>query len=229
MIMSSSRSRRSLHGRPVLQRAERGERRPLRRLALLAAEAAAHAAHLDGDGVVVQAEHVGDDVLHLARMLGRGIDEHVAVLAGDGERDLAFEIEMLLAADAELAGDLPSARGSISSAGSPRLEGVVGQHRGRRRPARRRRRSPASPARSRSWRAARRGAPGRGSRRPPRRAPGRRTSPRSARSPDRRRCSFGLTSFLPGMSAAVSTATTPGALRTASRSSAVTRPAAIGA
>ena len=48
-------------------------------------------------------EHVGDEVLHLARMLGRGMDQHVAVLAGDGERHLAFEIEMLLPADAQLA------------------------------------------------------------------------------------------------------------------------------
>ena len=119
---------------PGLPRAERGERRPLRRLALLAAEAAAHAPHLDGDRVVVEAEHMGDDVLHLGRVLGRGMDEHVAVLAGDGERDLAFEVEMLLPADAELAGDLASARGSISSAGSPRLEAVVGEDRASRRP-----------------------------------------------------------------------------------------------
>ena len=69
---------------------------------------------------VVQAEHVGDDVLDLGRMLGRGVDEHVAVLAGYRERNLALEIEMLLAADAELAGDLPSERWSISSSGSPR-------------------------------------------------------------------------------------------------------------
>ena len=41
--------------------------------------------------------------------------------------------------------------------------------------------------------------------------------------------SFGLISLRPGMSSAVSTATTPGAARTGSRSSVVTRPAAIGA
>ena len=86
--------------------AERRQRRPLRRLALLAAETAAHPAHLDGDGVAVERRALGDDVLHLARVLGRGVDDHVAVLAGDGERDLAFEIEMLLSADAEFAGDL---------------------------------------------------------------------------------------------------------------------------
>ncbi len=41
--------------------------------------------------------------------------------------------------------------------------------------------------------------------------------------------SLGLMSFLPGMSSAVSTATTPGAARTGSRSSEMTRPAAMGA
>jgi hypothetical protein len=40
---------------------------------------------------------------------------------------------------------------------------------------------------------------------------------------------FGLTSFLPGISPTVSTVTTPAALLTGSRSSEVTRPAAIGA
>ena len=46
-------------------------------------------------------QHLRDEVLHLARMLGRGMDQHVAVLARDGERHLAFEIEMLLPADAQ--------------------------------------------------------------------------------------------------------------------------------
>ena len=84
-------------------RGERRDGRPLRRLALLAAEAAAHAAGLAGDVGVRDAEHAGDDMLHLGRMLRRGIDVDVAVLARDGERDLALEIEMLLPADAELA------------------------------------------------------------------------------------------------------------------------------
>ena len=44
-----------------------------------------------------------DDVLHLARVLGGGMDEHVAVLAGHGEGDLPFQVEVLLAAQAELA------------------------------------------------------------------------------------------------------------------------------
>ena len=108
---------------------QRGQRRPLRRLALLAAEAAAHAPHLDGDGVVVEAEDMGDDVLHLARVLGRGMHEHVAVLAGDGQRHLALQVEMLLAAEAELAGH-PLGRALQLLDRLAALELVVVEHRG---------------------------------------------------------------------------------------------------
>ena len=69
-------------------------------LGLLAAEAAAHAADDDRHRVRRDAEDVGDHVLHLGRVLGRGIDGDVIVLAGDGEGDHALEIEVVLAADA---------------------------------------------------------------------------------------------------------------------------------
>src|SRR5690606_26584014 len=82
---------------------ERGDHRPLRRLRLLAAEAAAHAPDLAGDESVGDAERARHDVLHLARMLGGGMDEHVAVLPRHGERGLTLEIEMLLPADAQRA------------------------------------------------------------------------------------------------------------------------------
>ena len=194
--MSSSRSRRNLHGRPVLRASKRGERRPLRRLALLAAESAAHAPHLDGDRGIGQPEQWAHDVLHLARMLGRGMDQHIIVLAGNGERHLAFEIEMLLPADAERAGEAARAcrerRGGIAA-----CEGVIGQ-------------DVASAVErivdgdQRLLRRdldlaerARRGARRRASRRPPRTPPGRRTRPCRRRTSDRRP-STGLTSFLPG-------------------------------
>ena len=106
---------------------ERGERSPLRRLALLAPEAAAHSAHLAGDVGVGQAEHAGDDVLHLRRVLGRGQDVHRAVLVGDGERDLAFEVEVLLAADAQGAFEPMRAPGD-RGVGVAAAEGVVGEH-----------------------------------------------------------------------------------------------------
>ena len=55
------------------------------------------------------------------------MDQHVAVLARNGERDLAFEIEMLLAADAQPPFDALRARrergGAVALA-----ECVVGQH-----------------------------------------------------------------------------------------------------
>ena len=86
-----------LHGD---QRGGGGEQRGLR---LLAAEAAAHAAHLDGDAVVGLAQHAGDQMLDLGRVLGRGPDVDVAILARRGQRDLAFEVEVILAADRELA------------------------------------------------------------------------------------------------------------------------------
>ena len=43
---------------------------------------------------------MADHVLYFARMLGRGPDRDLVVFAGNGQGDMAFEIEMLLAADA---------------------------------------------------------------------------------------------------------------------------------
>ena len=74
-------------------------------LAFLAAEAAAHPAHFHRDRMVRHAQHLGDRVLDLARMLARTVDGDVLVLAGDGERRLAFQIEMLLPADLDPAFD----------------------------------------------------------------------------------------------------------------------------
>ena len=44
-----------------------------------------------------------DQVLHLARVLGRAVHVHAAVFLRDGVADLAFEVELLLAADVERA------------------------------------------------------------------------------------------------------------------------------
>ncbi len=92
-----------MHGPAGDARGERGHRRPGAGLALLAAEAAAHAARLDGDEGVGHAENARDDVLRLGRVLARGVHRHLVAFAGNGERGLALEIEMLLAADRELA------------------------------------------------------------------------------------------------------------------------------
>ena len=68
-------------------------------LAFLAAEPSAHAADLDRNRMVRHGEDLGDVVLDLARVLGRGIDEHVAVLARNRHGDHAFEVEVILAAN----------------------------------------------------------------------------------------------------------------------------------
>ena len=88
-----------LDGAAELLGGDRRDRRELVDLRLLAAEAAAHAPDLDRHRMRGNAERMRHHVLHLARMLGRGIDGDVLVLAGNGKGDLAFEIEMLLAAD----------------------------------------------------------------------------------------------------------------------------------
>ena len=99
----------------------------MRRLRFLAAKAAAHAAHAARHERVGQRQNAGDDVLHVARMLGGRIDQHRAVLAGHGHRDLAFQIKVLLAADMQRAGGVTRRPGD-------RLcrvavdERVIGQH-----------------------------------------------------------------------------------------------------
>ena len=44
-----------------------------------------------------EAEHLGDDGLHFGRVLRRRVNDHLALLAGIGDRGLRFEIELLLA------------------------------------------------------------------------------------------------------------------------------------
>ena len=105
---------------------ERGERRPLGRLAFLASEPAAHAAHLAGDVGIGQPEHAGDHVLHLRRVLGGREDVHRPVLVGGRESDLAFEVEVLLAADAERPFE-PVRTSGDRRLSVPAAEGIVGE------------------------------------------------------------------------------------------------------
>ena len=108
-------------------RGERGDRGPGAGLALLAAEAAAHAPRLDGHEGVRNAENARDDMLRLGRVLGRGVHRHLVAFAGNGERGLALEIEMLLAADRELALQ-PVRRRADGGVGVAAAEGVVVLH-----------------------------------------------------------------------------------------------------
>ena len=84
-MMSSSRSARSFTGRPVARARSAAPHGVYGGLRFLAAEAAAQAAQLHGDGGVGHAERRRDEVLDLARVLGRGMHEHFAALAGKGE------------------------------------------------------------------------------------------------------------------------------------------------
>ena len=88
---------------PGLARDDGGDAGEERHLRFLAAEAAAHPPAFDDDVVRGDAERVRDHVLHFARMLRRRVDLHAAVLARHRQRDLAFEIEVVLAADAHRA------------------------------------------------------------------------------------------------------------------------------
>ena len=110
-------------------RGEGGEAGPLRRLRLLAAERPAHPPALAHHRRIGRAEHACDEVLHLGRMLGRGVDPHLVVLAGHGERHLPLEIEMLLAADAHVAFE-PACSGGDGGRRLPAPELVGGQHLG---------------------------------------------------------------------------------------------------
>jgi hypothetical protein len=81
-------------------------------LGLLAAEGAAHPPHLDDDLGVAPPEQLRDQMLDLARMLGGAEDMEPALLARRRQRRLAFEVEMLLAAHLEAAGQPVRRRGA---------------------------------------------------------------------------------------------------------------------
>ena len=84
------------------------------------------AGHSIDHGIGGHAQHVGDDVLDLAGVLGRGMDEHFVVLAGDRHGDLAFEVEVVLAADRDPALQPARRVGDAPSAASPRLSVMGG-------------------------------------------------------------------------------------------------------
>ena len=85
--------------------AERGDGREAVRLHLLAAEAASHPQALDGHRVAGQTEHVRDDLLGLAGVLGAALHEHLAGLVDERERGVGLEVEVLLAGDLGLAAE----------------------------------------------------------------------------------------------------------------------------
>ncbi len=73
------------------------------------------------------AQHARRDVLHLGRILRGGDDRQLPLLAGDRERDLAFEVEVLLPTDRKLPFEAVR-RGCQRSFRVAAAEGVVGLH-----------------------------------------------------------------------------------------------------
>jgi hypothetical protein len=99
----------------------RGDAGDLRRLALLAAKAAAHAPAFGDHLMHPPAQGVGHHVLHLGGVLGGGEEAQGVVFTGDGAGDLAFQVEVLLAAQLDLA---PQAVGGLRQGG----RGVAAAH-----------------------------------------------------------------------------------------------------
>jgi hypothetical protein len=74
-------------------------------LHLLAAEPAAHPETLDGDLVVVPAEHVRHDLLRFGRVLRAALHEDLPGLIDHRQRGVGFEVEVLLAGEFELSAE----------------------------------------------------------------------------------------------------------------------------
>ena len=98
------------HRAPRLPRAERGDGRPGVRLHLLAAERAAHAQALDRHLVLGEPEHARDDLLRLGGMLRGRVHRRRRRSRRARRSRLRLEIEVLLAADRQLAVEAERAR-----------------------------------------------------------------------------------------------------------------------
>ena len=85
---------------PGLVRHQRRDAGDQRRLRLLAAEGATHAAAYDDNILRRAAGRMRDHALHFVRVLRRAVDEQAAVLLRQRHRDVALEIELVLAAAA---------------------------------------------------------------------------------------------------------------------------------
>ena len=90
------------HGLARFHGSQGNEGRERVTLHLLAAEPAPHAGRLDDNAVARRAQDLGDDGLDLRRMLRGGADEERALLPGLRPGRVRLQVEMLLAARAEL-------------------------------------------------------------------------------------------------------------------------------
>ena len=106
---------------------ERRAAREQTRLRFLAAETAAHAPAFDQHVVRRHAQRVRDHVLHFGRVLRRAVDVHAVVVLRHRVRNLAFQIELLLAAEQHFAGFATRARAAIFAPASPRASFIGGK------------------------------------------------------------------------------------------------------
>ena len=90
------------HGLARFHGSQGNEGRERVTLHLLAAEPAPHAGRLDDNAVARRAQDLGDDGLDLRRMLRGGADEERALLPDLRPGRVRLQVEMLLAARAEL-------------------------------------------------------------------------------------------------------------------------------
>ena len=92
--------------RPLkLLRGQAGPDRHVSGLRFLAPETAAHAAALHRHAVAVDAQGMGDPVLHLARVLGARMHQILALLLRQGVGDLTLEVKVLLSTDLQAAAE----------------------------------------------------------------------------------------------------------------------------
>ena len=105
---------------------KRSEGAGLGGLGFLAAKGAAHAPGLHGDEGVGHGQHHRHHALQQGGVLRRGMDQHFASFARHGEGGLAFEIEMLLPANAQHARELVGRlRDGLRGVANPEI--VIGQ------------------------------------------------------------------------------------------------------
>ncbi len=97
-------------------------------LGFLAPKAAAHPAALHRHVLGLQAQRVRHQHLYFARMLGGTVYQHRAVFLGQGERDLAFQVKVILPAGVQAPAQTMGGVASIACAASPRERRGCGQY-----------------------------------------------------------------------------------------------------
>ena len=80
-------------------RHDRGQCCPLRCLGFFAAKTATHTAHFHCHRIGRTAQHIGNIVLHFGWMLGRTMQQNIAVFLRNGQANLPFKVKVILPAN----------------------------------------------------------------------------------------------------------------------------------